>query len=243
MLSTEVYEEIAYQASRCNSDNLIVDCGTAGGASCCAALKGSEKYKPLLITFDKFEGGSREKFGSKEENIQLAKINISKFDKFKRAIIKDVTFSRNFNLENYIPKKVNLLILDMDGQIDRDIINFSKFLSTNNTVIIDDYTPEIRVIRKNLIGDIKIDSKQYLTYNLCNYFEKINLLSIFKVIDNTVFGKLNIDNFKLIEPDKLLDIYSEFIYCESNLGQTNILRFLKNRIKFLKNQFNRNILS
>ena len=141
MLSPEVYEEIAYQASRCNSDDLIVDCGTAGGASCCAALKGSENYKPLLITFDKFKGGSREKFGSKEENIELAKFNISKFDKFRRARIKDVTFSRNFNLENYIFKKVNLLILDMDGQIDRDIINFNKFLSTNNTVIIDDYTP------------------------------------------------------------------------------------------------------
>ena len=110
-------------------------------------------------------------------------------------------------------------------------------------MIIDDYTPVIRLIRKNLVGDINIDSKQYLTFNLCNYFEKINLLSIFKVIDNTVFGKLNIDNFKLIEPDKLLDIYSEFIYCESNLSQTNILKFLKNRIKFLKNQFNRYLLS
>ena len=100
----------------------------------------------------------------------------------------------------------------------------------------------IRVTRKNLVGDIKIDSKQYLTYNLCNYFEKINLLSIFKVIDNTVFGKLNIDNFKNIEPDNLLDIYSEFIHCESNLSQTSILKFLKNKIKFLKDQFNRNLL-
>ena len=102
MLSPEVYKEIAFQASKCDSDNLIVDCGTAGGASSCAALKGSETKKPSLITFDKFQGGSRDKFGSKETNIKIAESNIYKFDKFKRAKIEDVTFSRNFNLEKYI---------------------------------------------------------------------------------------------------------------------------------------------
>lgn len=234
MLSINVYEEIAKTAAKLNSEDLIVDCGTAGGATCCAALKGSEYVNCPIITFDKFFGGSRDRFGPKEENIDRVKSIISKYDSTNRAKVVDIVFKRDLKLDKHINKKISLLILDMDGQIDRDVMNFSEYIATDNFIVIDDYASKVRFSRKNLSGDIHIDSKQYLTFELCEYFKKIGLLKVLKIVDNTLFGQLNIQNLSKIEKSKLLDIYSKLIFHNGHLKETNLFNFFKIKIKRLK---------
>jgi len=227
-------------AAKLNSKDLIVDCGTAGGAKCCAALKGSEDVNCPIIKFDKFFGGSRDRFGPKEENIDRVKSIISKYDSTNRAKVVDIVFKRDLKLDKHINKKINLLILDMDGQIDRDIMNFSEYIASDNHIIIDDYDAKVRFVKKNLKGDIYIDSKEYLTYELCEYFKKIDLLNVVKIVDNTLFGKLNIENISKIENTKLLDIYSKLIFQNGHIKETNLFNFFKILIKRFKNKIRYN---
>ena len=184
MLSIDVYREMYHIAKEAPQDTIILEIGTAHGAGTISLALGALN-KNKVVSIDKITGGSRDKFGTLEENKSIINNNFKFF-----GVEKIINFYVGTSTE-IAPKlteklKLSVLVIDADGAIDRDFELFYNKLLPGSTVIIDDYSNYV-MIKKDK-KNIDIDKKFKLTHMLVSFFEQANLLEKKKVIDNTYFG-------------------------------------------------------
>ncbi len=184
MLSIDVYREMYNVAQEAPQDSIILEIGTAHGAGTISlALGALDKNK--VVSIDKITGGSRDKFGTLEENKSIITNNFKFF-----GVEKIIDFYVGTSTE-IAPKltenlKLSVLVIDADGAIDRDFELFYNKLLPGSTIIIDDYSNYVRIKKDKKIT--RIDQKFKLTHMLVTFLEQAQLLEKKKVIDDTYFG-------------------------------------------------------
>jgi predicted O-methyltransferase YrrM len=184
MLSIDVYQEMYRIAKKVKKNTTILEIGTAHGAGTISLALGSYG-KNKVLSIDKIIGGSRDKFGTFEENKLIIKNNFKYFGVDK---IIDFYIGTSTEIALQLPKemKFSMLVIDADGAVDRDFELFYNKLLPGSTVIIDDYSNYVRIKKDKKITHI--DQKFRLTYMLVSFMEQANLLKKNKVIDSTYFG-------------------------------------------------------
>lgn len=170
----------------------IVEIGAAAGAStitCAMAMQHSNKHSAIVVV-EKCVGGSRERYGGFEDNLQRLKHNLAKFGAQDRVRL----FAQELSLENgeealrlIQTKQIAALLCDADGRIDRDFILFWPRLVPGGAIIIDDYISNYKTEQRCEWLRLGHD-KQVLTTELLNYFTEVGLFEKKAVVDNSVFG-------------------------------------------------------
>lgn len=190
MLPAEVYQEIFDTVSETKCEN-IVEIGTAHGAATIALALGalSQNEKAKVWSVDRLGGrhSSRSAFGSPLENERIVVENLSraKVDHLVRLFVGS---SDEFISSNRCPERIDLLMLDADGRIDRDLLHFYGKLSESASIIIDDVDAAI-YLNQNHEGIPYIDCKHRATALLLDGFVQMGYLRIKKRVGNTAFCK------------------------------------------------------
>lgn len=184
LMDVSIYRELAVVAMQAPPGNFI-EVGAAQGAASISLAQGilSAKKPTTLYAFEKGEGGTRDLWGSREENLSLLQSNLSFFgvDSLVQVIPLRIHEGKDHVLSH---GPFSLLLLDADGWIDRDLSLFYNLLVPGSWIIIDDYSPE---------RDFRSESttcrygKQYTTYVLTNYFLEQGFLQKEKRIGSTLF--------------------------------------------------------
>tara|TARA_B100000787_G_C16150241_1_gene276211 strand:+ start:319 stop:1146 length:828 start_codon:yes stop_codon:yes gene_type:complete len=184
MLSIDVYQEMYHLAQKVEQNTTILEIGTAHGAGSISLALGSQG-KNKVASIDKITGGSRDKFGTLEENKVIIKNNFKYFGVEK---VIDFYIGTSTEIASHLPEEltISMLVIDADGAIDRDFELFYNKLLPGSTIIIDDYSNYVRIKKDKKIT--RIDQKFRLTHMLVSFMEQANLLKKNKVIDSTYFG-------------------------------------------------------
>ena len=184
MLSIDVYQEMYHLAQKVEQNTTILEIGTAHGAGTISLALGSQG-KNRIASIDKITGGSRDKFGTLEENKVIIKNNFKYFGVEK---VIDFYIGTSTEIASHLPEEltISMLVIDADGAIDRDFELFYNKLLPGSTIIIDDYSNYVRIKKDKKIT--RIDQKFRLTHMLVSFMEQASLLKKNKVIDSTYFG-------------------------------------------------------
>ena len=184
MLSIDVYQEMYHLAQKVEQNTTILEIGTAHGAGTISLALGSQG-KNRIASIDKITGGSRDKFGTLEENKVIIKNNFKYFGVEK---VIDFYIGTSTEIAPHLPEEltISMLVIDADGAIDRDFELFYNKLLPGSTIIIDDYSNYVRIKKDKKIT--RIDQKFRLTHMLVSFMEQASLLKKNKVIDSTYFG-------------------------------------------------------
>jgi predicted O-methyltransferase YrrM len=184
MLSIDVYQEMYHLAQKVEQNTTILEIGTAHGAGTISLALGSQG-KNRIASIDKITGGSRDKFGTLEENKVIIKNNFKYFGVEK---VIDFYIGTSTEIAPHLPEEltISMLVIDADGAIDRDFELFYNKLLPGSTIVIDDYSNYVRIKKDKKIT--RIDQKFRLTHMLVSFMEQASLLKKNKVIDSTYFG-------------------------------------------------------
>lgn len=219
MLHEEVYRAI-YEAAASAAAGNFVEVGTAhGAATVCLALgkrNGAAGGDGTVYSVDKIVGGSREDYGTFEENLELIRKNLSYFgvDQDVRLLIGDVE-----EVASQIPSEppISLLMLDADGRIDRDFSLFYNHVTPGGTIIIDDYA-DLALLGRPKGRVARVDLKQTLAFNLVNYFCTKGLLHRKKVMGATFFAEkpAALRTPVELDLDDILRIYRQLVFVDAS---------------------------
>ncbi len=211
MLHPKIYKKL-FILGKLYSDSIFVEIGAAHGAATISFANGI-KYKKgagKVYSFERCEGGSRAKYGSKEDNIKILKSNLRSYE-VEDFVDLNIGI---FNNESYIKlkhkindSKIKILFIDADGLLHRDFFYLYKHLNQKSIIIIDDYD-------KN-----QHHKKKMLTTKLVNQFLKWNLFTKVSQINDLVFLKISyknsFENFNFDICDKIVK--------ENNLEYENLI--------------------
>jgi predicted O-methyltransferase YrrM len=196
MLPAEVYQAIFETVSKRECEN-IVEIGTAHGAATISLALGavSRGGRTTVWSVDRLGGrhSSRSAFGSPTENerIVIANLSRAKVDHLVRLFVGS---SDEFVSSGQCPDKIDLLLLDADGRIERDLMHFYGRLPPGAPVIIDDADSSI-YLNRNHEGLAYIDCKHRATALLLDGFCHEGYLQIKKRLGNTAFCERTSKNF------------------------------------------------
>lgn len=190
MLSAHVYEQLFYHA-RNTGPGSIVEIGAAHGAGTIAMALGLKDAGSTnrVVAIEKGEGGSRSKYGSKNENIEILRNNIREWGVSDRIDVVPKHLERGAELPGSIADNlpVSLLCIDADGYLDRDFELLYDHLLPGAIVVIDDYSPQKdyqpQTGRYPLGG-----GKQYRTFCYANLLIDEGYLTRYRLIDDTLFA-------------------------------------------------------
>ncbi len=184
MLSIDVYQEMYHLAQKVPQNINILEIGTAHGAATISLALGTNS-RNKIISIDKITGGSRDKFGTLDENKKIIENNFKYFGVEKKI---DFYVGTSTEIALLLDEKLkfSMLLIDADGAIDRDFELFYNKLLPGSSIIIDDYFDYVRIKKEKNI--IRVDQKFRLTYMLITLMEQLNLLKKIKIIDDTYFG-------------------------------------------------------
>ena len=165
MLDPLVYAEINRRSATVKAD--IVEVGTAHGAATIALALGAPEGIRVK-TIEKFEGGSRVRYGSIEDNLAIIAENFAHFGVSDRIDL--FIGTPQTTLAALEVDEIGLLLIDADGCIDRDFRLYYDMLQPGAPIIIDDYRPRyIGAHYKN--GGLFVDQKHRITTLLIDLFE------------------------------------------------------------------------
>lgn len=209
MMRADVYEAIYNLAITASNPN-FVELGTAhGAATVCLAHAISDVFdgEGVIHTIDRFEKNGKPKYmGS--DNLEAATAAISHFGfaSLVNILAGDVT-----EMSAKVPNmSIGLLMLDMDGRIDRDLKTFFDRLEDGAPIIIDDCADRVRV-KANTKG-YRIDQKHRLTYLLTKSATEHGLLVHTDTVYQTWFGKKGKVKFSDWPQEAILDCYRELVF-------------------------------
>ena len=215
MLPTDVYEKL-FDLARHSDGGTFVEIGTAhGAASIALALGAIEAKKPFHIyTVDPFHGkySSRSKFGSVQYNVAFVQSQFRKFgvDQYITIIAGD---SGDLVGQNVI-ENVNILLLDADGRIDRDLGLLFEKLSPGCEIIIDDIDDAVYMRKAN--GFWLVDQKQRLVYLLTNMLSSKGILRNMSILHLTGFFEKGAIKVSGEEIERIaLPVYRDLVSAES----------------------------
>jgi hypothetical protein len=190
LMPQSVYEEIWKVARTAKGPN-FVEVGTAHGAATIALALGAKSggVNVHIHTIDKMAGkfSSRARFGSTEVNYGIAVRN------FENAGVADsiqlfIGSTDEFIATDQCPKSIDLLMLDADGRIDRDLMHFYSRMTPDSLLIIDDIDPNV-YFGKSHENIPYIDLKHLITSLLLNIYETEGFIRVDNRIENTAFCK------------------------------------------------------
>jgi precorrin-6B methylase 2 len=212
MLSPSIYRRV-YEAALHSDDGLIVEVGTAHGAATIAlalGLRDSEKTG-RVITFGRWPS-------------ETVKRNLRIFgvEDLVEVITGDVGDTASTVPES---SKISVLMLDADGRIDRDFLQFFNQVVPRGVIIIDDCADVVRIHRTSL-STVQIDAKMRLTYLLLLHFKGKGIISAGRQFGQTYFGeKLCGPNyqFDLVE---ILEVYRKMVFTSAATTPLQTLRRL-----------------
>ena len=180
LLVPTTYEEI-HRRVLALPDLDIVEIGGAAGTATIAmgwAMAESGKRSKLVVV-EKCEGGSREKFGGRKENLDRIVRNLRSYGIEDRVILFPhyMTFENGAEVVALVKTpQIAALVIDADGHIHRDFHFFWPRLAEGGLIIIDDYHPDR-------------SPKHALTYHLLNLLRDWRLIEDVQVIHETVFAR------------------------------------------------------
>jgi len=235
MLPVAAYEKI-YNYAKKNRGN-IVEIGTAHGAATICLASAIDEKSGHVYTFEKIVGGSREKYGSIDENLRIIKSNYEQFkvDKKISQYIGDVVVEAN-NIKDI--STFSMLMMDADGRLDRDFVLFYDRLKPGGIIVIDDCDDRIKVKFKSNI--MLVDQKHRLTHLFINKFEQLGFLERIEIVGNTYFGHKPETNPKSINELSILDtsaIYSNLVF-----SHIDYMGMIKTRTKYYLSRLKSKIL-
>jgi hypothetical protein len=180
LLSPKHYERLHDEV--CKMPDLdLVEVGGAGGTASIAMAWALQEQgrKSKLVVVEKCEGGSRSKYGGRQENLARFERNIAAYgvDGKIRLFPHYMTFENGKEVLNLIETpEIGALVLDADGWIHRDFHFLWPRLRVGGLIVVDDY-------------EAGRDEKHELTYQLLNYLMAIGLFEKVDAVGATVFGR------------------------------------------------------
>lgn len=203
MMREDVYAKI-YETAYNAKGNKFIEIGSAhGAATVCLALGliNSGKTDGVIYTFDKFDRGGRTAYLDPIENYNKIIQNLKTFkvNENVKVINGDIanTYSYLQDIDSF-----DLIMLDSDGQIDRDFGFFYERLNEDAPIIIDDMADRSRItITSQNREKASIDQKHKLTFMLTNSAEKWGLIEKETMVYQTWFGKK--------KPEKIIKNWSK----------------------------------
>src|SRR5438067_4494747 len=145
MLPIPVYEALWSSAGQAPGPNFL-EVGTAHGAGTIALALGAKMagLDVKIQTIDRLEGkfSSRSGYGSVEENKAIVQQNFARAS-VAQCISLFVGTTDEFASVGPKPERIDLLMLDADGRIDRDLLYFYDLLAPRAIIVVDDIDPEI----------------------------------------------------------------------------------------------------
>lgn len=187
LLPSEVYSEL-YQIVVEKKPKVILEVGTAHGGATIALALGAKKNNIdcQIYTIDTLESlddipSSRAKFGSRVANQEIVERN------FANAGVSDlielfVGRSEEFPSVQKLTK-IDILLLDADGRIDRDLVLYKDYLSNDTVIIIDDITGGPKLSHSS--GNFSIDLKHVAVELLLNQLTSNQIIAVDYVVKNT----------------------------------------------------------
>lgn len=149
----------------------VVEVGTGHGALTVLIADAlvASKSNTVIYTFDRITGGSREAFGTFEENARIIRDNLSRFEVETRVrpVFGDVA-STHAVVGPYDP--IDLLVLDADGRIDRDLMIFWSRMEPGSLVVLDDaagpLVAGVPSLLPQIIRGFRVDGKNHVTSHI-----------------------------------------------------------------------------
>lgn len=217
MLPKETYKRI-YEYCRTFSPHNVIEIGTAHGASAITiALSAIDfGYAAQITTLDPLSGRitSRSAYGDARANEEIIRRN---FEKFGVADIINLfvgTTDEHIEILHGLPR-ADLIVLDADGRVDRDILNLIPLISGKTRFIIDDYgnMPKITITHD---GTTWLDLKHCITKSIVDKLVDAGALEIEEICGGTLF--LSVANASFWSASAITKIalmaYREIIFVE-----------------------------
>ncbi len=161
MLSVRVYDRLMDLARR-SRPAIIVEIGTAHGAATIALAIGARAAGAAfhIYTVDPFSGfSSRVMFGGVDDNLRIVTAALSRFGVTDCVTVVVGTVT---DLIARLPSgPIDLLLIDADGRIDRDLAAVYDRLAPDADIVIDDVDGDVYLTR--FANRIYCDQKHRLT--------------------------------------------------------------------------------
>lgn len=173
MLPLAVYRRI-YETAAALDGGTFVEIGTSQGAATVAmALGAKASGKPFRIySVDDFTIGSRPKGGSPAEKVAIVRRGYQAFG-VAGCIESVVGTSASLSDPGRLPR-IDLLLIDADGRIDRDLALLHERLAPDAPVIIDDIDDAASFVM--LAGRLTFNQKHRATHLILERFLEAGLL-------------------------------------------------------------------
>jgi predicted O-methyltransferase YrrM len=231
MLPLEVYTELHELAAH-SPGHTIVEIGTAHGAGAIALCLGalSANKTPEIYTVDRFEGrySSRSAFGSVLDNLEIVRGN------FKSAgvdpYVKIFAGSSSDFAEQQCPDEIDILVLDADGRIDRDLINFADKLADDAAIVVDDYDNRV-ILATRTDGATYVALKQVITKLLIDRYAAEGLIDVINIRNSTVFCRKRAGSIwdKQKMASAALECYRELLCAD--IDRNTVFSWLREKVK------------
>jgi len=190
MLRGEIYSKLYSYAFDINAGN-IIEVGSAHGAGTVSLALGVKESggSATVVGVEKGEGGSRSRYGSKEDNISTLASNVEKYDVEDYVDLVD----RRLNVEDGLPADItervpfSLVVLDADGRLNRDFKLLYEHILPGSVIVIDDYAP-MREYREPTERRPAGGGKHYRTLTYANHLLDEGYLNKYATFDGTLIA-------------------------------------------------------
>lgn len=210
MLSPAIYQHI-YETALISEGGLMVEVGTAHGAATVALALGLR---------DSGRSGRVVTFGRGRS--EIVKRNLRDFG--VEHLVEVVTGDVGETASAVLPDaKISVLMLDADGRIDRDFVEFFNRVVPHGTIIIDDCVDVVQLHRTGF-SSMGIDAKMRLTYLLLSYFKSKGIISMGCQLRHTYFGEKLCNSPYEFELAEILEIYRQLIFTSAKVTAPQGLR-------------------
>lgn len=213
MLSFAVYRRLYALATELGPGN-VVEIGTAHGAATVVLALGMRAagHAGTLYSFDQLQGGSRAKYGGYDDNLGIVKANLAHFGVDDIVRFHGVAATE---APRIVPEDspIAMLILDADGRIDRDLLNFYNRLAPGAPVVIDDHVDRVRVQE---VGprSYRVDAKMRLTFLLVRAFVEQGIVQPCEQIDGTLLCRQHGPLPAQLDPAAILAAYRQLVFTD-----------------------------
>ena len=223
LMSPAVYDAL-FDAVAAEGPRQILEIGTAHGAGTIALALGaaSARHDTRITTVDTLQAlpdipSSRARYGGPAENELLVR------DTFRKAGVEDrvsLHVGRSDGFAAALPEGfgVDMLVLDADGRVDRDLALFGPYLSKGAAVIVDDIDGKVSAALQG--GRLAIDLKHVIAQKLTTRLVEDGFLRLEKRVVDTAF-------FRADDPAswdytamsrRAIECYRELIFLETGIS-------------------------